>query len=160
VRLLLIGIRYRLHATALTNEEERALAAATGVTDVGFRDDVETCLAAADVMVFPSQREGMPVCLMEALALGIPAITLNSRGCRDVVRDRIDGLVLPNANVDDLEAAVKVAVEDPALRQQWSTRALPDRERFDRTYFITAQKANYEAAAPAAHTESALTFAP
>ncbi|HEV3410155.1 MAG TPA: glycosyltransferase [Chthoniobacterales bacterium] len=140
VRLLLIGIRDRLHPTGLTVEEEKALAASADVVDLGFRDDVERWLPAADVMVFPSRREGMPVCVMEALALGIPVITAQTRGCREVVRHRVDGLVLPMLSLDCLRSAMQLAVEDESLRQRWGACARSGRDRFDRNHFVEEQK--------------------
>jgi glycosyltransferase involved in cell wall biosynthesis len=144
--LLLIGIRDRLHPTGLSDEEEKVLTASNGVIDLGFRTDVENCLPAADVMVFPSRREGMPVCLMEALVLGIPAITSDTRGCREVVRDRVDGLVLREPTVDSLRAAMELAAGDKTLRADWSAAAIAGRERFSRDHFISAQKRIYETA--------------
>ncbi|HEX8680333.1 MAG TPA: glycosyltransferase, partial [Chthoniobacterales bacterium] len=79
-RLLLIGARDPLHPTGLTPAEERVLWSSTRVLDVGFRKDVHRYLLAADALVFPSRREGMPVCAMEALAMGVPVITRASRG--------------------------------------------------------------------------------
>ncbi|HEV7867437.1 MAG TPA: glycosyltransferase [Chthoniobacteraceae bacterium] len=154
VRLLLIGSRDRLHPTGLSAAEEQALKASPQVIAAGFRTDVESCLAAADVMVFPSRREGMPVCLMEALALGVPAITADTRGCRDVVRDGIDGLVLRDCAIESLSAAMRRVVGDENLRRTWSTRALADRDRFSREHFIAVQKRIYEAAAPAPRAEA------
>ena len=158
-RLLLIGIRDRLHPTGLTEEEEKALAACAGVIDLGFRTDVETCLPAADVMVFPSQREGMPVCLMEALALGIPAITSDTRGCREVVRDHVDGLVVREPTVESLRAAMELAANDQSLRREWSAAAIAGRERFNREHFVAAQKLVYGAAISPSHTAQPLTVA-
>ena len=158
-RLLLIGVRDRLHPTGLTDEEDKALAASSRVIDLGYRQDVESCLPAADVMVFPSRREGMPVCLMEALALGIPAITANTRGCREVVRHRVDGLVLRKTNVDCLRAAMQLAIDDETLRRHWSACARGNRERFDREHFIAAQKETYEAALPPAEVAPVLSAA-
>ena len=149
VRLLLIGSRDRLHPTGLSAAEEQALKASPRVIDAGYRTDVESCLAAADAMVFPSRREGMPVCLMEALALGVPAITSDARGCRDVVRDGLDGLVLRDDGIESLGAAMQRVAGDEALRQEWAVRALADRDRFSRAHFVAAQKRIYENSAPA-----------
>jgi glycosyltransferase involved in cell wall biosynthesis len=144
LRLLLIGSRDRLHPTGLDPAEEATLRNCPQVIDVGFRTDVEKCLAAADVMVFPSRREGMPVCLMEALALGVPAITGDRRGCRNVVRDSIDGLVLRNVDTGTLVAAMQRAAEDHRLRKAWSAHAVADRNRFSRQAFVAIQKRIYD----------------
>ena len=119
-RLLLIGARDRLHPTGLSAEKERTLKASPQVIDIGFRTDVERCLPAADVLLFPSRREGTPVCAMEALALGVPVITCDARGCREVVRDGVDGLVLRDGRLATLRAAMQAVLYDEGLRRRWS----------------------------------------
>ena len=78
-RLLLIGARDPLHPTGLSQTEEAEWRHSPQIIDVGWTTHVERYLALSYVVVFPSQREGMPVSLMEALAMGVPVITLNSR---------------------------------------------------------------------------------
>jgi len=147
LRLLLIGLRDSLHPTGLNEADERLLAASPRVIDAGYRNDVERWLAAADILVFPSRREGMPVCLMESLALGIPVITLDSRGCRDVVRDGIDGLVLRDSQIGTLRSAMTRAAGDLELRLRWAAQAVAGRGRFNRNHFVAEQKAIYQSAA-------------
>jgi glycosyltransferase involved in cell wall biosynthesis len=142
-RLLLIGSRDRLHPTGLSAAEEAALAGSPHIVECGYRPDVERFLGAADAMVFPSRREGMPVCAMEALAMGIPVITFDSRGCREVVRHRVDGLVLKRQDTESLAAAMNLAVTDPDLRREWSMRAIADRDRLSRQLFVATQKSIY-----------------
>jgi lipopolysaccharide/colanic/teichoic acid biosynthesis glycosyltransferase/glycosyltransferase involved in cell wall biosynthesis len=154
VRLLLIGARDGLHPTGLTAAEEQALKASGRAVETGERNDVESCLAAADAMVFPSRREGMPVCLMEALALGVPAITADTRGCREVVRDGIDGLVLRDHGIESLCAAMQRVAGDASLRAKWAAQALAGRDRFSREHFVAAQKRLYETPLPALHREA------
>jgi glycosyltransferase involved in cell wall biosynthesis len=52
---------------------------------LGFRPDVPELLSAADVVVLPSGQEGLPVCVLEAMAMERPVIVANSRGSRDLV---------------------------------------------------------------------------
>jgi len=52
---------------------------------LGFRRDVPELLAAADLLVLPCEREGLPVCVMEALAMNKPVIGANARGTRDLL---------------------------------------------------------------------------
>ncbi len=161
VRLLLVGVRDDLHPTGLSAAEEEALQRCPQIVDLGFRTDVRDCLAAADVMVFPSQREGLSVCLMEALATGLPAITADSRGCREVVRDGVDGRVIREPDVERIFEAMKDAADHAEQRRQWSVQAIADRARFDRRHFISAQKAIYEnTAAPRLRGENAASREP
>lgn len=150
VRLLLVGMRDPIHPDGLSESEEQALAACPQVVDAGFQKEVQRFLAAADVMVFPSAREGMPVCLMEALAMGIPAITRDSRGCREAVRDGTDGFVLGACDAEPLSRAMQRLADDRPLRAQLAAQALAGRGRFSRGRFIAAQRAVYAARAPGA----------
>lgn len=144
-RLLLIGTRDPLHPTGLTPSEEEALRHSPQVLDVGWQTDVQKYLAIIHVLVFPSQREGMPVCLMEALAMGVPVITCNSRGCRDVVRDQEDGIVLPTCTPDELAAAMRCLSSDTERRNRLAAAALAGRERFSRLNYVEEQMQIYQA---------------
>jgi len=52
---------------------------------LGFRNDIPEILAGVDVVVLPSEQEGLPACVMEALAMGKPVIGANVRGTRDLL---------------------------------------------------------------------------
>ena len=138
LRLLVVGGRDSNHPTGLTKDEQRRAAMCPGIVDVGWSDNVEQLLAIADSIVYPSEREGMPVSLMEALAMGVPAITCDTRGCRDIVRDGIDGIILKQRDVQHLASAMLEMVNKPDRKVQFSKRAIADRDRFDRKHFITA----------------------
>jgi len=150
-RLLLVGGRDPLHPSGLTDAEEAALNAAPNIVATGHRDEVEHYLGAADVMVLPSFREGMPVCLMEALAMGVPVLTRDVCGCRDVVRDGIDGIVVRDCTVGNLAAAMQQFAAQPDLRRQMSERALADRDRFSRRHFVREQQEIYAATSRSLH---------
>src|SRR5436190_23345297 len=107
VKLLLVGERDPLHPTGLSALEERSVQENPDVVSVGWVSDVSKYLAVAQVNVFPSSREGMPVNLMESLAMGVPVITSDSRGCRDVVTHNVDGLIIGQPNPAAVGAAMQ-----------------------------------------------------
>lgn len=66
----------------------------------GYRTDVADFYKAADVFVFPSFREGLPVSVMEAMASGLPIIATSIRGSSDIVKESINGKLLKPDDVD------------------------------------------------------------
>jgi len=67
---------------------------ADGTIDyLGSTDDIRAAFAAADVIVLPSYREGTPRALLEAAAMGIPSVTTDAPGCREVVADGETGFL-------------------------------------------------------------------
>jgi glycosyltransferase involved in cell wall biosynthesis len=143
VKLLLVGSTDPLHASGLTDRETRLAAACPDLIGVGWQIDVRKYLASSDVFVFPSQREGMPVCVMEALSMGLPVITSDSRGCRDVVRDGVNATVVRSRSVESLAAAMERLAADPIYRDLLSRGALEAREGFSRRLFVARQMQEY-----------------
>jgi glycosyltransferase involved in cell wall biosynthesis len=95
---------------------------------LGHVDDMPSLLAAADIVVLPSYREGLPKTLIEAAACARPLVTCNVPGCRHVVRDGIDGLLVPPRDADALARAIARLQDDPQfaarLGQAARSRAL------------------------------------
>ena len=142
-RLLLVGTWDSLHGSGLSVEERQAMENCGQIVRVGYQSAVERYLAAADVFVFPSQREGMPVCAMESLAMGVPVITSNARGCRDVVRHDVDGVILAEVSQDHVAAAMERFVTDAEYRARLSENALAGRDRFNRKNYVNVQTEHY-----------------
>ena len=103
-----------------------ARAAAWGVADrvrfLGFQDDVRPMLEASDVFVLPSRREGLPVALMEAMAMGLPTVVSDVRGCRDLVRDGAGGFVARPRDRAAFAAALERLSRDAELRRTMGAR--------------------------------------
>ena len=90
----------------------------SGVVEyLGEVSDVREILSNADVMVLPSYyREGTPRSLLEAAAMGKPIITTDNVGCRDVVDQGVNGILIPVKNAVALADAMLCMLEDPARR--------------------------------------------
>ena len=83
------------------------------------RDDIPEVLAQASVFVLPSRYgEGVPQALIEAAAMGIPIVASDLPGCREVVEDGGNGLLVPPGDVERLAEAIGGLLRDPELRQK------------------------------------------
>ncbi len=72
-----------------------------------MRDDIENILAASDVFCLPSLREGLPRSIIEAMLMGLPVITTNIRGCRELIKHNVNGIICETANEDAIYKAFK-----------------------------------------------------
>ena len=62
---------------------------------LGYRHDIPEICSSADVFLFMSYQEGLPVALMEAMACGLPCICSNIRGNNDLIEDGKSGILIP-----------------------------------------------------------------
>ncbi len=86
-------------------------------------DEVAGELLAADVFCLPSHREGLPMAILEAMAVGLPVVVTSVGGIPDVVRDGDSGLVVPPGDVQSLADALAALAADPELRRRLGARA-------------------------------------
>ena len=86
----------------------------------------------ASVVVLPSYREGIPKALIEAAAKGKPIITTDSPGCRDVVKNGLNGLLVAPKNYEELRDSMIKFIKSPHLIQKMgrASRKIAA-ERFD-----------------------------
>lgn len=88
-----------------------------GVEWWGKRGDMPAVLQAAHIACLPSfYGEGLPKSLLEAAACGLPIVTTDAPGCREVVRDGVNGLLVPVRDAAALAEALKKLIDDAALR--------------------------------------------
>lgn len=129
-RFLVVGDADPDKPDAITSEELRA--AGENVIFVGWREDVRDLLGLMDVFVLPSWREGVPRSAIEAAAMGRALVLTNVRGCREVVRDGIEGLLVPPRDPASLTTALLDVLTDAELRDRFGTAArLRARMRYD-----------------------------
>lgn len=82
------------------------------------QDRIREIYAEADAFVLPSFAEGIPVVLMEAMAMQIPCVTTRITGIPELIRGGVDGILVAPSDVDELAAAVEELIEDPDRRRQ------------------------------------------
>lgn len=82
---------------------------------IGHQDDIRPFLEMADCFVFPSfYPEGVPRSLMEAASMKLPIITTDATGCRDVVQDGVNGILIPPGDIEANKAAMKKIYHTPS----------------------------------------------
>jgi colanic acid/amylovoran biosynthesis glycosyltransferase len=102
-------------------DELRALAASFGIADrVHFLgacspSEINQQLRASDVFCLPSFAEGLPVALMEAMAVGVPVVTTYISGIPELVIDGWTGMVVPAGRADMLASAIERLCDDSEL---------------------------------------------
>lgn len=85
---------------------------------LGRREDMPQVFAQSHIVCLPSYREGLPKSLLEAASCGRPIVTTDVPGCREIVRDGENGLLVEARNVPALADALAKLLADPELRQQ------------------------------------------
>jgi N,N'-diacetylbacillosaminyl-diphospho-undecaprenol alpha-1,3-N-acetylgalactosaminyltransferase len=84
---------------------------------LGHQDNVINIYAISDIVVLPSYyREGVPRCLLEAMALKKPIVTTDSVGCRETVDDGVNGFLVPIKDGNSVTEKVERLIMDPELR--------------------------------------------
>lgn len=119
LRALLVGL-------GPLEDELRSRARELGLDDVvsvtGARADAVDLMAAADVVVSTSTREGLGLTLLEALTVGTPVVATAVGGVVDVLDGGDAGILVPSEDVAALTAAIDTVLDDPRLREQLVAR--------------------------------------
>lgn len=122
LRFLLVGPHSAESLDRLSASELDALSQV--VSWPGARRDIPQVLASSDIFVLPSMyREGMPRVLLEAAAMGLPAVTTDVPGSREVVIHEISGLLAPPGNTDALARSIVRLADDAELRRRYGVAA-------------------------------------
>ena len=83
----------------------------------GYRSDIPDVLNAADIFVFPSFHEGMPVSALEAMACGLPIICSEIRGNVDIIREGDNGYLFQPSDVENLARKLEYLLDDAEKRK-------------------------------------------
>jgi glycosyltransferase involved in cell wall biosynthesis len=108
---------------------------------LGFRRDVKNILPLLDIFCLVSYKEGLPISLIEAMAVGLPVIGADSVGIRDVISNGENGLLVNVDDVDDLKNKLVYLIENPKIRHILGKKA---REEVINKYDINKCVLEYE----------------
>ena len=86
------------------------------------QDRIRSFYANADIFCLPSFAEGLPVVLMEAMAMQIACVSTSITGVPELIRDGIDGLLVPPSDLDALTGALARLMDDDELRERLAVR--------------------------------------
>ena len=130
-RFQLLGFLDVANRTAVSRADVEAWVSEGIVDYLGETDDVRPYIAAADCVVLPSYREGLPHTLLEAAAMARPLIATDVPGCRHVVEDGVNGFLCavrdPASLAEAMGRMLRLGAEDRA-RLGASARAKVERE--------------------------------
>ncbi|MGE0483660.1 MAG: glycosyltransferase family 4 protein [Gammaproteobacteria bacterium] len=135
VRATRPGLRLRIYgegpARAALEAQRRSLGLDAAVDLPGATSEPAAALRAGKLFVLSSRYEGFGLVLAEAMALGLPVVATDCpSGPADIVRDGVDGLLVPPGDVAALAEAMARLLDDPVLARQLAARAGEVLERF------------------------------
>jgi glycosyltransferase involved in cell wall biosynthesis len=115
-RFVLVGMTDADNPAGVSEYQVRAWIGQGVVEWWGHQDDMAATLAKADIFCLPSYREGMPKAILEAMATGLPCISTDVPGCRDVVLHEETGILVPAKDAVALAGAVTALLADEGKR--------------------------------------------
>lgn len=121
-RFALVGGSDEGNPTAVPTEQLRSWNDDGTIEWWGHSDKMQEVFAQSSIVVLPSYREGLPKVLLEAAACGLPIVTTDVPGCREVVQHDVNGLLVPARRAKELAEAMKRLIQHPGLRREFGER--------------------------------------
>ena len=128
------GWRCVIAGSGPLEDELRARVSACGlahvVTFLGFVQDVAPVLQASDIYVSASEKEGLPLSLIEGMACGLPCVVTDIEGHREIITDGVNGLLVPPASEGALARAIQhlLACREERLKMGLNGRDMAERQ--------------------------------
>lgn len=98
---------------------------------LGQRTDIPEIYKASDICCFPSFREGLPVAVMEAMATGLPIVSGNNRGARDLCENEVNGFLCNPLSCEEFASAINTIISNTDLYNKFSTANISASLKFD-----------------------------
>jgi glycosyltransferase involved in cell wall biosynthesis len=113
-KLLLVG-DYESDLDPLFPEVLNSIKENPAIISVGFQYDVRPYFSIADVLVFPSYREGFPNVVMQAGAMGLPSIVSDINGCNEIIENNRNGFIIPVKDSQAVFEKMKLYLYDNSI---------------------------------------------
>lgn len=122
-RLLLVG-PFEDALDPVLPETKRVIEQHAAIEWMGWQKDIRPFLAASDVFVFPSYREGFPNVVIQAGAMGLPCLVTDINGCNEIIEEGVNGCIIPSQDQQALYEAMEKLL-DTELRETLRQQARP-----------------------------------
>ena len=143
-RLLLVGPE-ESNLDPLKPETLAKIKENPSIEAVGSQPDVRPWFVAADVLVFPSYREGFPNVVIEAGAMGLPSIVTDINGSREIIIEGRNGTIIPARDEDALYQAMKQMVDNLDQLKSMASESRPlIASRYEQSYVRRCLKEYYK----------------
>lgn len=105
-KLLLVG-PFENDLDPISDKNQKEIKQNPNIIEVGYVEDVRPYFLMANVLVFPSYREGFPNVVMQAGAMGLPSIVSDINGCNEIIKNNINGIIVPVKNNTILQQSME-----------------------------------------------------
>jgi glycosyltransferase involved in cell wall biosynthesis len=119
------GVRHRLH---IISDNESMIS----------RDRVIDYLAAADLFVFPTRKEGLPLAVLEAMHARLPIVSSDATCMPEMITDGDSGLLFPAGDLDQFEAKISWALDHPSEMKEMAEKAYVQLSRFSQEAMLAS----------------------
>ena len=139
--LLLVGGIDPIHSTGMSQTE--CFFNEEGIVNIGFTSNIDKYLSLTDLFFFPSKKEGLPICVIESLSMGVPVLSFTERGIVDLIDNYFNGIMIESSNkeIDILRFSEIILdlMSNNLLLKQISLNALSRRHTYSRAIFVEEQ---------------------
>lgn len=129
-KLILVG-NYERELDPLHAETEKIIDVNPNIVSVGYQGDVRPYFSIADVLTFPSYREGFPNVVMQAAAMQLNSIVSDINGCNEIIENGKNGWIIPVKDVEGLSEKMKWCLQN---RDQSKSMGLKSRNVMTQSY--------------------------
>ena len=102
----------------------------------GYQNDVRPYFSISNCLVFPSYREGFPNVVMQSGAMGLPSIVSNINGCNEIIKNNVNGIIIPVKDTNAIYNSMKKIYDDKSLFKYFKSKSRNEiKKKYERKIF-------------------------